>query len=79
MIKYITIFFCLIFLNVSAEEFLKFNSVDSKFPNHSEVLVEISFPKKIKGKLPLIITQHGSTRDGKKFKMEQLMNIQKEL
>ena len=67
MIKYITIFFCLIFLNVSAEEFLKFNSADLKFPNHSEVLVEISFPKKIKGKLPLIITQHGSTRDGKKI------------
>jgi dienelactone hydrolase len=29
--------------------------------------VEISFPKKITGKLPLIITQHGSTRDGKKI------------
>ena len=67
MIKYITIFFYLIFLNVSAAEYLKFNSADQKFPNHSEVLVEISFPKKITGKLPLIITQHGSTRDGKKI------------
>ena len=67
MIKYITIFFYLIFLNVSAAEYLKFNSIDQKFPNHSEVLVEISFPKKITGKLPLIITQHGSTRDGKKI------------
>jgi len=67
LIKYITIFFYLIFLNVSAAEYLKFNSIDQKFPNHSEVLVEISFPKKITGKLPLIITQHGSTRDGKKI------------
>ena len=67
MIKYITIFFYLIFLNVSAAEYLKFNSTDQKFPNHSEVLVEISFPKKNAGKLPLIITQHGSTRDGKKI------------
>ena len=67
MIKYITIFFYLIFLNVSATEYLKFNSTDQKFPNHSEVLVEISFPKKTAGKLPLIITQHGSTRDGKQI------------
>ena len=67
MIKYIIIFFCLIFFNASAAEYLKFNSADQKFPNHSEVLVEISFPKKITGKLPLIITQHGSTRDGKKM------------
>ena len=37
-----------------------------KFPDHSEVLVEISLPKKFSGKLPVIITQHGSTRDGKK-------------
>ena len=68
MIKYITIFFYFIFLNVSATEYLKFNAADPKFPNHSEVIVEISFPKKITGKLPLIITQHGSTRDGKKIK-----------
>ena len=67
MIKYITIFFYFIFLNVSATEYLKFNSTDQKFPNHSEVLVEISFPKETAGKLPLIITQHGSTRDGKKI------------
>jgi len=56
------------FLNLSASEYLKFNSADEKFPNHSEVLVEISLPKKISGKLPVIITQHGSTRDGKKIK-----------
>ncbi len=67
MTKYITIFFYLFFLNLSAEEYLKFNVADKKFPNHSEVLVEISFPKKITGKLPIIITQHGSTRDGKKI------------
>ena len=68
MKKYITIFFYLIFLNLSASEYLKFNSKDEKFPNHSEVLVEISLPKKFSGKLPVIITQHGSTRDGKKIK-----------
>ena len=67
MIKYITIFFYFIFLNVSATEYLKFNAADPKFPNHSEVIVEISFPKKYSGKLPVIITQHGSTRDGKKI------------
>ena len=54
-------------LNVSAAEYLKFNSPDKKFPNNPEVLVEISLPKEIKGKLPIIITQHGSTRDGKKI------------
>ena len=31
-------------------------------------MVEISLPKKFSGKLPVIITQHGSTRDGKKIK-----------
>ena len=67
MNKYITIFFYLFFLNVSAEEYFKFNVEDKKFPNHSEILVEISLPKKFTGKLPLIITQHGSTRDGKKI------------
>ena len=54
-------------LNVSAAEYLKFNSPDKKFPSNPEVLVEISLPKEIKGKLPIIITQHGSTRDGKKI------------
>ena len=67
MIKYVTIIFYLFLINVSAEEYFKFNSKDKKFPNHSEVLVEISFPKKFTGKLPVIITQHGSTRDGKKI------------
>ena len=67
LIKYITIFFFGIFLNASATEYLRFNSEDKKFPNHTEVLVEISFPKEFSGKLPLIITQHGSTRDGKKM------------
>ena len=66
--KYTTILFYFIFLNLSASEYLKFNSQDEKFPNHSEVLVEISLPKKFSGKLPMIITQHGSTRDGKKIK-----------
>ena len=65
-------------LNISAAEYLKFNSPDKRFPNNPEVLVEISLPKDIGGKLPVIITQHGSTRDGKKLRMGQLMNIQKE-
>jgi dienelactone hydrolase len=65
--KLLIIFFYLFFLNVSAAEYLKFNSLDKKFPNNPEVLVEISLPKKITGKLPVIITQHGSTRDGKKI------------
>ena len=67
MIKYLSIFFFLFFLNATASEYLKFNSADRKFPNHSEVIVEISFPKRYSGKLPVIITQHGSTRDGKKI------------
>ena len=67
MIKYLSIFFFLFFLNATASEYLKFNSEDRKFPNHSEVIVEISFPKRYSGKLPVIITQHGSTRDGKKI------------
>ena len=49
-------------------EYLKFNSPDKRYPDHPEVLVELNLPKKTKGKLPIIITQHGSTRDGKKFK-----------
>ena len=67
MIRFILICFCLMTLNVSAAEYLKFNSPDKKFPSNPEVLVEISLPKEIKGKLPIIITQHGSTRDGKKI------------
>ena len=65
--NFIIIYFILTF-NISAEEYLIFNSKDKKFPDHTEVLAEISFPKKINGKLPVIITQHGSTRDGKKIK-----------
>ena len=53
---------------MSSAEYLKFNSPDKRFPNNPEVLVEISLPKDIEGKLPVIITQHGSTRDGKKIK-----------
>ena len=67
MIRFFLICYYLMTLNVSATEYLKFNSPDKKFPNNPEVLVEISLPKDIKGKLPIIITQHGSTRDGKKI------------
>jgi len=65
--KNFIIFYFILTLNISAEEYLKFNSIDKKFPDHPEVLTEISFPKKFSGKLPVIITQHGSTRDGKKI------------
>jgi len=51
MIRFFLICYCLMTLNVSAAEYLKFNSPDKKFPNNPEVLVEISLPKKIKGKL----------------------------
>ena len=62
------VFFFFFSFSVSSAEYLKFNSYDKRHPNYPEVLVEISFPKKTSGKLPLIISQHGSTRDGKKFK-----------
>ena len=68
MIRFFLIFYYLMTLNISAAEYLKFNSPDKRFPNSPEVLVEISLPKNEKGKLPVIITQHGSTRDGKKIK-----------
>ena len=67
MIRFFIICYFLMTLNISAAEYLKFNSPDKRFPNNPEVLVEISLPKDIKGKLPVIITQHGSTRDGKKI------------
>ena len=68
MIRFFIICYFLMTLNISAAEYLKFNSPDKRFPNNPEVLVEISLPKDIEGKLPVIITQHGSTRDGKKIK-----------
>ena len=67
MIRLLIIYYFLMTLNISAAEYLKFNSPDKRFPNNPEVLVEISLPKDIEGKLPVIITQHGSTRDGKKI------------
>ena len=51
MIRFFLIFYFLMTLNISAAEYLKFNSPDNKFPNNPEVLVEISLPKEIKGKL----------------------------
>ena len=47
MIRFFLICYCLMTLNVSATEYLKFNSPDKKFPNNPEVLVEISLPKEI--------------------------------
>ncbi len=46
---------------------LKFKVPDKKFPNKDYVLAQIHFPKILNTKFPLIIHQHGSTRDGIKF------------
>ena len=49
-------------------EVIKFQMPDQKFPGKDDVLAQIHFPNDIKEKLPIIIHQHGSTRDGFKFK-----------
>lgn len=49
-------------------EVIKFQSPDKKFPDKDDVVAQIHFPKNINKNLPLIIHQHGSSRDGLKFK-----------
>ena len=49
-------------------EVIKFQMPDQKFPGKDDVLAQIHFPSNIKVRLPIIIHQHGSTRDGFKFK-----------
>ncbi len=49
-------------------EVIKFQMPDQKFPGKDDVLAQIHFPSNIKEGLPIIIHQHGSTRDGFKFK-----------
>lgn len=49
-------------------EVIKFQVPDKKLPGKDDVLAQIHFPKKTDGKVPLIIHQHGSSRDGMKFK-----------
>jgi dienelactone hydrolase len=49
-------------------ELIKFQSPDRKFPGKDDVVAQIHFPKEIKKKIPVIIFQHGSSRDGMKFK-----------
>ena len=46
---------------------LKFKVPDKKFPNRDYVLAQVHFPKILNTKFPLIIHQHGSTRDGLEF------------
>ena len=46
---------------------LKFKVPDKKFPNKDYVLAQIHFPKILNTEFPLIIHQHGSTRDGVEF------------
>jgi len=48
-------------------EVLKFKVPDKKFPNKDYVLAQIHFPKTLDNNFPLIIHQHGSSRDGIKF------------
>ena len=49
-------------------ELIKFQSPDNKFPGKDDIVAQIHFPKNFNGKLPVIIHQHGSSRDGSKFK-----------
>ena len=49
-------------------EIIKFQAPDHNFPNNDDVLAQIHFPKNNNKKLSVIIHQHGSTRDGLKFK-----------
>ena len=49
-------------------ELIKFQSPDRRFPGKDDVIAQIHFPKNTNGKLPVIIFQHGSSRDGMKFK-----------
>lgn len=49
-------------------ELIKFQSPDRKFPGKDDVIAQIHFPKNVDGKLPVIIWQHGSSRDGSRFK-----------
>lgn len=49
-------------------EVIKFQVPDRKFPGKNDVVAQIHFPKETSKKLPLIIHQHGSSRDGMKFK-----------
>ena len=49
-------------------EVIKFQMPDQKFPGKDDVLAQIHFPSNINEKLSIIVHQHGSTRDGFKFK-----------
>ena len=49
-------------------EVIKFQAPDRNFPNNDDVLAQIYFPKNNNKKLPVIIHQHGSTRDALEFK-----------
>ena len=49
-------------------EIIKFQAPDRNFPNNDDVLAQIYFPRNNNKKLPVIIHQHGSTRDSLEFK-----------
>ena len=49
-------------------EVIKFQVPDQKFPGKDDVLAQIHIPKDNNKKLSLIIHQHGSSRDGMRFK-----------
>jgi len=64
-----SLFFLISNLNyVKANEFIKFKYFDSRQKKEVEVAAQIFLPKKTEGKLPVIIAQHGSTRDTMKLK-----------
>lgn len=49
-------------------EVIKFQVPDKNFPGKDDVIVQIHFPDSDQINLPIIIHQHGSSRDGLKFK-----------
>ena len=59
------LFFMVLHMPTALAETLKLEIEERKF-GKSEILVEIVLPSEsVNGKLPLIITQHGSTLDAK--------------
>lgn len=54
--------FIVISITVNAGELIKFEAFDSRQKQPSTVLAEVFIPSNSLGKIPVIITQHGSTR-----------------
>ena len=69
-IYFLFIFFCFFSFQAFAKtiEAIHFKSPDKKYPGQDDIVAELYLPKNTTYKLPVIITQHGSTRDTLKFK-----------